>query len=86
MMPSSGWNARPAKGDMLCSLLYLWWMKCSSLQVIIHSMSFSCVILILVHDRKAATRDPVGHKWRFHQQPEARLRQGCACRRQGNHL
>lgn len=30
-MPSMGWNASPAKGDMLCSLLYLWWIKCKTL-------------------------------------------------------
>ncbi len=32
MMPSKGWKANPAKGDSVCSLLYLWWMLCSSLQ------------------------------------------------------
>ena len=31
MMPSKGWKANPAKGDSVCSLLYLWWMLCSSL-------------------------------------------------------
>ena len=31
-MPSRALNASPANGDSVCSLLYLWWVWCSSLQ------------------------------------------------------
>ena len=30
-MPSSALKASPAKGESVCSLLYLWWVWCSSL-------------------------------------------------------
>ena len=54
-MPSSALKANPAKGDSVCSLLYLWWVWCSSLPPATQGPQAAMVAMQLVDLQERAT-------------------------------
>ena len=77
-MPSKGLNARPANGDRVCSLLYLWWVWCSILHARPHNFSMNVqatrVYEEMLQWRQSLRIKPVVPTWRAHARPGSHCR------------